>query len=73
VGELQGILGADVCEEKYVCFHVLAAASILCLIPWRPGTYLLIAVSGKLICRCYKYAWFIYFIYSFSLEASPLY
>lgn len=38
MGELQGILGADVCEEKYVCFRVLAAASILCLIPWRPGT-----------------------------------
>lgn len=40
---------------------------------WGLVLYLLIAVSGKLICRCYKYAWFIYFIYFFSLEASPLY
>lgn len=38
VGELLGILGADVCKEKRVCFCVLAAAFILCPIPLRPGT-----------------------------------
>lgn len=47
---------------KVCVFLFLAAASILYRFQWGLVLDLLIAVSRKLICRCYKYARFIYFI-----------
>lgn len=38
VADFLDILGADVCKYKCICFCVLAAASILYVIPMRTGT-----------------------------------